>query len=48
MFVQIITARIVDADGLWRQVERWESEIRPGAEGFLGSTSGATEEAACS
>lgn len=44
MFVQIITARIVDADGLWRQVERWESEIRPGAEGFLGSTSGATED----
>lgn len=44
MFVQIITARIVDAEGLWRQVERWEAEIRPGADGFLGSTSGATED----
>lgn len=44
MFVQIITARIVDADGLWRQIDRWESDVRPGAEGFLGSTSGATED----
>ncbi len=44
MFAQVITARIVDADGLWRQVERWNSEIRPGAEGFLGSTSGATDD----
>lgn len=44
MFVQIITAKLVDADGLWRQIDRWESELRPGAEGFLGSTSGATED----
>ncbi len=44
MFAQVITAKIVDADGLWRQVERWDSEIRPGADGFLGSTSGATDD----
>lgn len=43
MFIQFITAKVVDSDGLTRQVDRWEQEIRPGAEGFLGSTSGVTE-----
>ena len=44
MFIQVITARVVDEDALWRQVARWESDVRPGAEGFLGSTSGITED----
>lgn len=44
MFIQVITAKVVDAEGLWRQLDRWESEIRPGAEGYLGSTSGITED----
>lgn len=44
MFVQVITARVVDADGLERQLQRWEQEIRPGAQGFLGSTSGVTDD----
>lgn len=44
MFIQVITAKVVDEDALWRQVDRWESELRPGAEGFLGSTSGVTED----
>lgn len=44
MFVQVITAKVVDADGLWRQIDRWEREVRPGAEGFLGSTSGVTDD----
>ncbi|HUP70178.1 MAG TPA: hypothetical protein VM142_10235 [Acidimicrobiales bacterium] len=44
MFVQVITAKVVDAEGMKRQVDRWEKEIRPGAMGFLGSTSGVTEE----
>ncbi|HET7490170.1 MAG TPA: hypothetical protein VFJ85_19760 [Acidimicrobiales bacterium] len=42
MFIQIITGKVVDAGGLARQMERWEIELRPGAEGFLGSTAGVT------
>jgi hypothetical protein len=44
MFIQVITAKVVDAEGLWRQLDRWEKELRPGAEGFLGSTSGITDD----
>ena len=44
MFIQVITAKVVDEEALWRQVDRWEHEIRPGADGFLGSTSGITED----
>jgi hypothetical protein len=44
MFVQVITAKVLDAEGLERQIDRWEHEIRPGAEGFLGSTSGVTDD----
>ena len=42
MFVQIIEGQTRDAAGIQRQVERWQAEVRPGAAGFLGSTSGAT------
>lgn len=44
MFVQVITAKVNDAEGLQRQVDRWEREVRPSAVGFLGSTSGVTED----
>ncbi len=44
MFVQMITADVADAEGLSRQQDTWEKELRPGAEGFLGSTSGVTED----
>lgn len=44
MFIQVINAKIVDAEGLMRQVDLWDSDVRPGAEGFLGSTSGVTDE----
>ena len=40
MFVQIIEGRTSDADGLRRQVDRWQAEVRPGAAGYLGVTSG--------
>lgn len=40
MFVQLIQGSTSDPQGLRRQVERWRAEIRPGAEGFLGSTAG--------
>jgi hypothetical protein len=44
VFIQVITAKVVDEEALWRQVERWETDVRPGAEGFLGSTSGLTDD----
>jgi hypothetical protein len=40
----VITAKVVDAEGLRRQVDKWEADIRPGATGFLGSTAGITDD----
>ena len=40
MFVQVIQGRAKDAAGVRKQFERWREELMPGAEGFLGSTSG--------
>jgi hypothetical protein len=42
MFVQVIQGKLNDADLLNRQLERWRKEIKPGATGHLGSTSGVT------
>jgi hypothetical protein len=42
MFVQIIEGRTDDAEGLRRQVDRWQAEVRPGATGYLGVTAGVT------
>ena len=42
MFIQVITGKVSDAEGLRRQTDRWEDELRPGATGFLGVTSGIT------
>ncbi len=42
MFVQIIEGKTKDVEGLMRQGERWQSEVGPGAVGFLGVTAGAT------
>lgn len=44
MFVQVITGRVGDRDGLEAALERWEREVRPGAIGFLGSTGGITDD----
>lgn len=44
MFIQVITAKVTDGEGLKRQVDAWETDVRPGAEGFLGSTSGVTDD----
>ncbi|MFN8036385.1 MAG: hypothetical protein U0V73_10660 [Acidimicrobiia bacterium] len=44
MFIQVITANVTDPEGLLRQRDRWESEIRPGAVGVLGSTGGITSD----
>jgi hypothetical protein len=47
MFVQIIEGKVSDKAGLHSQLDRWQSEIRPGATGFLGSTSGVTDDGVC-
>jgi hypothetical protein len=44
MFVQIIEGIVGDRDLLQRQMERWSSDIKPGAVGFLGSTGGVTDD----
>jgi hypothetical protein len=44
MFVQIIEGQAADREGLRRQGERWMSELRPGARGFLGATEGITDD----
>jgi hypothetical protein len=44
MFVQIIEGKVADREGLRRQGERWQSELRPGATGFLGATEGVTDD----
>jgi hypothetical protein len=40
MFVQIIQGRTSDATGLRRQMELWLKDLKPGAKGWLGTTSG--------
>ena len=42
MFIQVITGDVADAAGLESAFDRWQSEVRPGATGFLGSTLGVT------
>jgi hypothetical protein len=44
MFVQVITGQVGDRAGLEAALDRWEREVRPGANGFLGSTGGITED----
>lgn len=44
MFVQVITGKVVDEEGFRRQGERWDTDLRPGATGFLGGTIGVTDD----
>lgn len=44
MFVQVIRAPLGSETGFHAALRRWETELRPGAEGFLGSTAGLTTE----
>ncbi|MFN2490392.1 MAG: hypothetical protein ABR529_11780 [Actinomycetota bacterium] len=44
MFVQVIHGRVTDADALRRRSELWDQELKPGAEGFLGSTIGVSND----
>ena len=40
MFIQTIEGRAKDADALREQMERWDRDLKPGAQGFLGATAG--------
>jgi hypothetical protein len=44
MFVQVIQGQVADRGQLRAQLDRWNQELAPGAEGWLGSTSGVTED----
>ena len=44
MFVQIIKGRVADPARVKAALDRWAEELAPGAEGWLGSTAGVTED----
>ena len=44
MFIQVIQGRCNDADRLRKQLDVWERDLAPGADGFLGSTGGLTDD----
>jgi hypothetical protein len=44
MFVQVIQGQVADAGQLRAQLDRWLQDLAPGATGWLGSTSGVTED----
>ena len=44
MFVQVIKARTSDPEGLQQQIQRWISDVRPDAIGYLGGTFGVADD----
>jgi peptidoglycan hydrolase-like protein with peptidoglycan-binding domain len=44
MFLQVIQGKANDVDGLRRQVDIWERDLRSGASGYLGTTGGVAED----
>jgi hypothetical protein len=44
MFVQVIKGHTSDPTGLRSQLEQWDTDLRPGAIGFEGSTAGIAED----
>ena len=44
MFIQVIEGQVSDPDRLRKQMEQWETDIAPSAEGWLGYTAGVTDE----
>lgn len=42
MFIQVIRGQVKDAAGLRREWDRWNTELQPGAKGWLGATAGTT------
>jgi hypothetical protein len=44
MFVQLVKGRTSDPEGFVRQGRRWTDELKPDAKGFLGGTSGVSDD----
>ncbi|MFD1930068.1 MULTISPECIES: hypothetical protein [Nonomuraea] len=44
MFIQVIKGRTADAGQLRAALDRWVDELAPGAQGWLGTTAGVTED----
>lgn len=44
MFVQVIRGRVADREAFERQADKWMTELRPGAIGWVGSTGGLTDD----
>src|SRR3712207_4127250 len=44
MFVQVIQAKVTDPQGLRKQWDVWQSDLKPNSNGFLGSTAGIAED----
>jgi hypothetical protein len=44
MFVQVIQGQVADAGQAKAALDRWVEELAPGAEGWLGTTAGVTED----
>src|SRR3954451_23900926 len=43
MFIQVIEGKTSDKSGLARQNEKWETDLAPGASGYLGMTGGVAD-----
>jgi hypothetical protein len=44
VFIQVIQGRASSPDGIRAELDRWKAELQPGADGWLGSTSGVTDD----
>src|SRR3954447_14399823 len=44
MFVQVIEGRTSHPEALLAAMDRWQAELEPGAVGWLGSTTGVTDD----
>jgi hypothetical protein len=44
VFIQIIQGRATNPDGIRTELDRWKAELAPGADGWLGSTAGITDD----
>ena len=44
MFVQVIKGKVSDSSAIRATLDKWLSELAPGATGWLGSTTGVTDD----
>jgi hypothetical protein len=44
VFIQVIQGRLTNRAGIQEEMDRWMVELQPGARGWLGSTSGGTDD----